>query len=236
MSGPESRGDAAELEALAQRAGEELEEASAEEIIRWAAEQFGDRLCVASSMQDAVLVHLASRVRPGIDVLFLDTGYHFAETIGTRDAVQAVYDVNLITVRPELTVAEQNERYGPRLYERDPDLCCALRKVAPLNKALEPYDAWLTGLRRVESPTRANTKVVDWDAKRGKVKIAPLARWTDDDVAAYVAEHGVLLNPLLMDGYASIGCAPCTRRVAEGEDPRSGRWAGFAKTECGIHT
>ncbi|KWW99996.1 phosphoadenylyl-sulfate reductase [Carbonactinospora thermoautotrophica] len=226
----------AELEALARRAGEELEEASAEEIIRWAVDQFGDRLCLASSMQDAVLVHLASRVRPGIDVLFLDTGYHFAETIGTRDAVEAVYDVNLITVRPELTVAEQDERYGPRLYERDPDRCCALRKVAPLNKALEPYDAWLTGLRRAESPTRANTKVVDWDAKRGKVKIAPIARWTDDDVAAYVAEHGVLLNPLLMDGYASIGCAPCTRRVAAGEDPRSGRWAGFAKTECGIHT
>jgi phosphoadenosine phosphosulfate reductase len=225
-----------DLETLASRAGEELEDASAEAVLRWAADTFGDRFCVTSSMADAVLTHLAARVKPGIDVVFLDTGYHFAETIGTRDAVAAVYDVNVITITPEQTVAEQDAQYGPRLHDRNPDLCCALRKVAPLNKALDGYDAWATGLRRDESPTRAATPVVAWDARRGKVKVSPLARWTQADVDAYVAEHGILLNPLFMDGYTSIGCQPCTRRVAAGEDARAGRWAGTGKTECGIHT
>ncbi len=224
-----------DLEALATRAGEELEDASAEEILRWAVDTFGERFCVTSSMADAVLSHLASRVRPGIDVVFLDTGYHFAETIGARDAVSAVYDVNVVTITPEQTVAEQDAQYGPRLHDRNPDLCCALRKVAPLEKALAGYDAWATGLRRDESPTRAGTKVVAWDARRGKVKVSPLARWTQADVDAYVAEHGILVNPLFMDGYTSIGCQPCTRRVAAGEDARAGRWAGTGKTECGIH-
>ena len=227
--------DPAALAALAARAGEELEDAGAEDILRWAATTFGARFCVTSSMADAVVVHLAATVAPGVDVVFLDTGYHFAETIGTRDAVGAVYDVNVVTVRPEQTVAEQDAAYGPRLYERDPDRCCALRKVAPLERALAPYAAWATGLRRDESPTRAGTPVVSWDTRRGKVKVCPIARWSQADVDAYVAEHGILVNPLLMDGYGSIGCAPCTRRVAPGEDARAGRWAGSAKTECGIH-
>ncbi|MBZ4317808.1 phosphoadenylyl-sulfate reductase [Streptomyces huiliensis] len=222
-------------EQLALRAGRELEDAPAEEILRWAVETFGDRFCVTSSMEDAVVAHLASRVRPGVDVVFLDTGYHFPETIGTRDAVAAVMDVNVVTLAPPRTVAEQDAEHGPALHDHDPDLCCALRKVRPLQKGLAGYDAWATGLRRDESPTRAATPVVGWDARRGKVKVAPIARWTQDDVDTYVAEHGVLTNPLLMDGYASIGCAPCTRRVREGEDARAGRWAGRAKTECGLH-
>jgi phosphoadenosine phosphosulfate reductase len=226
---------AEQLQQLAEQAGRDLEDASALDVLRWAAETFGPRLCVTSSMEDAVVAHLASRALPGIDVVFLDTGYHFEETIGTRDAVAAVMDVNVVTVTPEQTVAEQDAQYGPRLHDRDPDLCCALRKVAPLERSLAGYDAWATGLRRDESPTRANTPVVSWDAKRQKVKIAPIARWTQDDVEAYVAEHGVLTNPLLTDGYASVGCAPCTRRVLEGEDARAGRWAAFGKTECGIH-
>ncbi|KJY43157.1 phosphoadenosine phosphosulfate reductase [Streptomyces sp. NRRL B-1568] len=223
------------LEQLAERAGRELEEAPAQEILRWAAVTFGPRWCVTSSMEDAVVAHLASRVAPGVDVVFLDTGYHFAETIGTRDAVAAVMDVNVITLTPRQTVAEQDAEYGPALHGRDPDLCCALRKVAPLEEGLRGYDAWATGLRRDESPTRAHTPVVGWDAKRRKVKVAPIARWTQDDVDAYVTEHGVLTNPLLTDGYASVGCAPCTRRVLAGEDARAGRWAGSAKTECGLH-
>ena len=227
---------AEELEALALRAGRDLEEADAQDVLRWAAETFGKRFCVTSSMADAVVIHLASTVFPGVDVLFLDTGYHFPETIGTRDAVAATMNVNVITLTPRQTVAEQDAEYGPGLYARNPDLCCALRKVEPLERGLREYDAWATGLRRDESPTRANTPVVGWDARRGKVKIAPIARWTQDRVDAYVAEHGVLLNPLLWDGYASIGCAPCTRRVSPGEDPRAGRWAGTAKTECGLHT
>jgi len=226
---------ALELKAVAERAGRDLEDAPALEILRWAADTFGRRWCVTSSMEDAVVAHLASRAMPGVDVVFLDTGYHFPETIGTRDAVEAVMDVDVITLTPRQTVAEQDAAYGPRLYESNPDLCCALRKVQPLEEGLKGYDAWVTGLRRDDSPTRANTPVVDWDEKRGKVKISPIARWTQADLDAYVAEHGVLTNPLLTDGYPSIGCAPCTRRVLEGEDARAGRWAGRAKTECGLH-
>ncbi|MFF3892519.1 phosphoadenylyl-sulfate reductase [Streptomyces sp. NPDC001812] len=224
-----------DLRELAEQAGRELEDASALEILTWAAETFGPRFCVTSSMEDAVVAHLASRALPGVDVVFLDTGYHFEETIGTRDAVAAVMDVNVITLTPRQTVAEQDAKYGPELHDRDPDLCCALRKVRPLEEGLRDYLSWATGLRRDESPSRAGTPVVGWDEKRQKVKVSPIARWTQDDVDAYVAEHGVLTNPLLTDGYASVGCAPCTRRVREGEDARAGRWAGRAKTECGLH-
>ena len=226
---------AVDLEQLAQRAGQELESAPADEIVRWAVQTFGARFAVASSMQDAVLVHLVSQVAPGVDVLFLDTGYHFAETLGTRDAIAATYDVNLITLTPQQTVAQQDASYGPRLHDRNPDLCCGLRKVAPLDRALARYDAWATGLRRVEAPTRAGTPVVSYDATRGKVRVAPMASWSDQDVEDYIAEHGILVSPLLTAGYRSIGCAPCTRAVAAGEDPRAGRWAGSVKTECGIH-
>ncbi|MEW1638837.1 phosphoadenylyl-sulfate reductase, partial [Streptomyces sp. NPDC093801] len=175
MTTIQAHGDRKEL---AERVGRELEDASALEILTWAADTFGERFCVTSSMEDAVVAHLASRVMPGVDVVFLDTGYHFEETIGTRDAVEAVMDVNLLTLRPRRTVAEQDAEYGPRLHDRDPDLCCALRKVQPLEEGLAGYDAWATGLRRDESPTRANTPVVGWDEKRRKVKVSPIARWT----------------------------------------------------------
>jgi phosphoadenosine phosphosulfate reductase len=225
----------AELQELVRHAGAELELAPAEVILEWAVATFGERFCITSSMGDAVLAHLASRVAPGIDVLFLDTGYHFAETVGTRDAVAATLPVNLISIEPVQSVAEQDASYGKDLFARDPDLCCALRKVAPLNDAMQGYDAWATGLRRAETHHRIIAPVIGWDENKGKVKVSPLARWTGDDVDRYVAEHGVLVNPLQYDGYPSIGCAPCTRRVAPGEDPRSGRWAGTGKTECGIH-
>ncbi|MBB6171347.1 phosphoadenosine phosphosulfate reductase [Nocardiopsis mwathae] len=221
--------------ALADRAAAELEEASAQEIIRWAAETFGDRLCMTSSMADALMVDLVSRVKPGIDVIFLDTGYHFAETIGTRDAVAQVYPINLVNVEPLRTVEEQDRDLGPRLHGRNPNICCHLRKVEPLQRALEPYDAWVSGLRRDEAVTRRGVGVVQWDARKKMVKVNPIARWTQQDVDAYMEEHGVIVNPLRYDGYPSIGCAPCTRPVAPGEDPRSGRWAGMGKTECGIH-
>jgi len=224
-----------ELRELVSYMGAELELAPAEDIIEWAVATFGDRFCITSSMADAVLADIASRVAPGVDVVFLDTGYHFAETIGTADAVGATMDVTLIPITPVQSVAEQDAEYGPDLYLRDPDLCCALRKVRPLTEALDGYDAWATGVRRAETRNRVIAPVVGWDARKGKVKVSPLARWSDDDVQRYVAEHGVLVNPLVYDGYPSIGCAPCTRRVAAGEDPRSGRWAGTAKTECGIH-
>jgi phosphoadenosine phosphosulfate reductase len=224
-----------ELRELAGIAGPELELAPAELIIEWAVDTFGDRFCVTSSMADAVLAHLAGQVAPGIDVVFLDTGYHFAETIGTRDAVEATLPVNVVTAKPEQTVAEQDQAYGKDLYKTNPDLCCALRKVAPLRDALETYDAWATGLRRDETHNRVIAPVVGWDEGKEKVKVSPLARWSEADVARYIEENNVLVNPLQYDGYPSIGCWPCTRRVAPGEDKRSGRWAGTNKTECGIH-
>ncbi len=225
----------AELAAVAERAALELADASAEEILRFAAEEFGGGLAVTASMQDTVLVHLASAVLPGIDVLFLDTGYHFVETIGTADAVEAVYHVTLRRLLPLQTVAEQDAQYGKDLFASNPDLCCALRKVAPLNRALTGYEAWATGVRRAESPTRAGTPVVQFDAKRGKVKFAPLAAWSDDDVAEYITANNVLVNPLMGPDYPSIGCEPCTRRVLPGQHARAGRWAGLTKTECGIN-
>ena len=224
-----------DLETLARDAAQRLEAATPQEVLRWAADTFGARLCVSSSMGDGVLASLAASVVPGIDVVFLDTGYHFAETIGTRDAVAQTYDVTVRTMLPLLTVPQQDAKHGAELWRRDPDACCAMRKVEPLGRALEEFDAYATGIRRDESSTRAATPVVQWDAKRGKVKVNPLVRWTQDDVDAYVTEHGILVNPLQYDGYPSIGCAPCTRRVDAGQDARAGRWAGSDKTECGLH-
>lgn len=225
-----------ELRELVSHVGAELELAPATHIIEWAVATFGGRFCITSSMGDAVLAHLASTVAPGIDVVFLDTGYHFAETIGTRDAVAATLPVNLLTITPVQSVEEQDAAHGKDLYRRDPDLCCQLRKVEPLARSLGEYDAWATGLRRAETRNRVIAPVVGWDARKGKVKVSPLARWTDAQVEAYIADNNILVNPLVYDGYPSIGCAPCTRRVAPGDDPRSGRWAGTGKTECGIHT
>jgi phosphoadenosine phosphosulfate reductase len=224
------------MEHLAAQAAEALNGAPASEVIKWAAEAFGDRLCITSSMTDAVIIDLVSREVPGIDVLFLDTGYHFAETIGTRDAVSVVYPVNVLNVTPSTTVEEQDSELGPKLYARNPDLCCYLRKVMPLEQSLEPYDAWITGVRREETDARTSTKVVQWDPRRQMVKVNPIVEWTQQDVDDYIARNGVLVNPLVYDGYPSVGCRTCTARVAPGSDPRSGRWVGSAKTECGIHT
>jgi len=210
-------------------------EASAEEVVAWAVREFGPFLAVASSMQDTVLAHLVSQRLPFVDVLFGDTGYHFAETLGTRGAVEIELDVDVVDVRPALTVAEQDAAHGPRLHERDPEACCALRKVAPMRQALQGYEAWATGVRRGETAGRANAPLVSFDERNGVVKINPLAAWTDEQVAEYSRRHGLVANPLLADGYPSIGCAPCTRRPAPGEDTRAGRWAGLDKTECGLH-
>ena len=224
-----------DLQGIVESAAKFLEDAPAREVIRWAAATFGDRLCLTSSMSDALLIDLVSRVKPGVDVLFIDTGYHFAETIGTRDAVQSVYDVNVINVTPERSVAEQDALYGKDLFARDPNECCRMRKVEPLSAALRGYSAWVTGIRRVEAPTRANAPFISWDKAFGLVKINPLAAWTDEDMQAYIEANNVLVNPLVFDGYPSIGCAPCTTKPVDGSDPRSGRWAGTGKIECGLH-
>jgi phosphoadenosine phosphosulfate reductase len=224
-----------DLQALAERGAAELAGASALDLLRWTDENFGGNYIVASNMQDAVLVDLAAKVRAGVDVLFLDTGYHFVETIGTRDAVEAVYDINVVNVTPENSVAKQDELFGKDLFAREPNECCRMRKVEPLSKALRGYSAWVTGIRRVEAPTRANAPLISWDKAFGLVKINPLAAWTDEDMQNYIDANDVLVNPLVFEGYPSIGCAPCTAKPAAGADPRSGRWAGTSKTECGLH-
>ena len=224
-----------DLMALAERGAAELDGASADDLLRWTDEHFGGSYVVASNMQDAVLVDLAAKVRPGVDVLFLDTGYHFVETIGTRDAVEAVYDINVVNVTAENSVAKQDELYGKDLFAREASECCRMRKVEPLSKALRGYSAWVTGIRRVEAPTRANAPLISWDKAFGLVKINPIAAWSDEDMQAYIDANDVLVNPLVFEGYPSIGCAPCTAKPVEGADPRSGRWAGQTKTECGLH-
>jgi phosphoadenosine phosphosulfate reductase len=224
-----------DLKELADLGAADLEGASALDLLRWTDENFGGNYVVASNMQDAVLVDLAAKVRPGVDVLFLDTGYHFVETIGTRDAVEAVYDINVVNVRPENSVEKQDELFGKDLFAREPNECCRMRKVEPLSKALRGYSAWVTGIRRVEAPTRANAPLISWDNAFNLVKINPIAAWTDDEIQAYIDANDVLVNPLVFEGYPSIGCAPCTSKPAEGADPRSGRWAGTSKTECGLH-
>jgi phosphoadenosine phosphosulfate reductase len=228
--------DSNELRRIAARGAADLDGADAQELVRWTDENFGDNYVVASNMQDAVLIDMAAKIRPGIDVVFLDTGYHFAETIGTRDAVESVYDVNVLNVTPEHTVAEQDALLGKDLFARDPNECCRRRKVVPLSKTLRGYSAWVTGVRRVEAPTRANAPLISFDEAFGLVKVNPLATWTDEDVQDYIDTHGVMVNPLVFEGYPSIGCAPCTAKPALGADPRSGRWQGLAKTECGLHS
>ncbi|MFG1932303.1 phosphoadenylyl-sulfate reductase [Mycobacterium sp. NPDC048908] len=234
-----------DLQALAERGAAELDGANALDLLRWTDENFGvvagagdsatKGYVVASNMQDAVLVDLAAKVRPGVDVLFLDTGYHFVETVGTRDAVEAVYDINIVNVTPENSVEKQDELFGKDLFAREPNECCRMRKVEPLSKALRGYSAWVTGIRRVEAPTRANAPLISWDKAFGLVKINPIAAWTDEEMQAYIDTNDVLVNPLVFEGYPSIGCAPCTAKPVEGADPRSGRWAGTSKTECGLH-
>jgi phosphoadenosine phosphosulfate reductase len=216
---------------LAAHAGVALEGATPQEILRWAVARFGDSFAITSSMGDGVLAHLAASVHPGVKVLFLDTGYHFAETLGTADALETVIPIDLIRVRPRMSVAEQDAAFGSDLFARDPDLCCAMRKVAPLATALAPFTAWGSGIRRDEASTRRNVRVVEWDDRHDKIKINPLAAWTEDDVQRYIVDNDVLVNPLAAEGYGSIGCAPCTRR-GEG---RSGRWHGLSKVECGLH-
>jgi len=224
-----------ELKAIADEATVKFAEADADEVLAWVAQEFGYRTAVACSMADAVLPHVVQQHLPWVDTLFLETGYHFAETEGTRDAVESTMQLTIVDVMPKLTVEEQDAKYGKDLFARDPGLCCQMRKVEPLAEQLTNYEVWITGVRREDSWLRAATPLVEWDDKNGLVKVNPLAAWTFDELLDYATENDVIINPLLNDGYPSIGCAPCTRRVAPGEDPRSGRWAGLDKTECGLH-
>ncbi|MGF2944605.1 phosphoadenylyl-sulfate reductase [Mycobacterium sp. Lab-001] len=221
----------AELRELAARGAAELDGAGAIDLLRWTDQTFPGRWVVASNMQDAVLIDLAATVRPGVPVMFIDTGNEFPETIGMRDAVAATYDIRMVTITPEPSVLA----LGTSLCHTDPDECCRLRKVVPLAKALPEYRAWVTGLRRSDASTRSDAPLISFDEKFKLVKVNPLAVWSDQDMTDYITEHNVLVNPLVDEGYPSIGCAPNTTKPAPGEDKRSGRFAGFTKTECGLH-
>ncbi len=217
-----------------------LGEPSAEELLRWAVEGFRGRLALSLSFGNAegvVLLDMLSRLTDpaGVRVFTIDTGFLFDMTRRYRRKVVERYGVALEVHGPRLSVAEQAKKYGERLYERDPDLCCAMRKIEPQRWALKDCDAWISGIRRDQTPQRANTPQIRWEKRYGVVKVSPLAAWTAEDVEEYVEEYDVPLNPLLGKGYRSIGCEPCTRPVAEDEDPRAGRWSGTQKTECGLH-
>jgi phosphoadenosine phosphosulfate reductase len=205
---------------------DEFERAPASRIIAWAAETFGPYLSLAASMADALLIDLATKVDPAIEVVFIDTGYHFPETMETVERIRRHYGLNLRI----MTVAPHDEA----LWKTDPENCCSSVKVGQLDRALAGKQAWMSGLRRDEAPSRAGAAIVSRDL-RGLVKVNPIANWTQLDVESYMAEHAIPYNPLLDQGYPSIGCWPCTSKVADGEDPRSGRWAGQDKTECGLH-
>ena len=210
------------------RVSSELERKPASSAIKWAWERFGTAVVLAASFQDCVLVDLAAKAAPGVEVVFLDTQYHFAETLWYVERVRERYDLNLTVMEPLIPPDD--------LWQTDPDECCAMRKVEPLARALHGKQAWMTGLRRAEAPTRANAQIVHLDVGRGIVKVNPLATWTDADIAAYKRDHELLEHPLVSQGYPSIGCWPCTRPVNPGGDERAGRWAGQAKTECGLHS
>lgn len=204
----------------------EFEKLPASKIVQWAIDSFSPHLCLSASMQDAVLIDLATKIDPAIEVVFIDTGYHFPETLETLERVRRRYGLNLrVLAEPP---------HDPPLWQADPDRCCQAAKVAQLDRALTGKRAWMSGLRRGEAPTRSSARIVARDL-RGLVKVNPIATWSDLDVAGYVADHDVPVNPLLERGYASVGCWPCTTPVADGEDARAGRWRGRDKTECGLH-
>jgi len=224
------------MSSLRLRSDTNVEVLSAEEVIGWAHAEFGDRLCLTCSWQkqSSVLVHMVSELGLGIDVVELDTHLFFRESYETRDRLVRRYGLKLI--RPEIiTVAEQHKQEGPNLWERDADRCCHIRKVEPLIRALEPYDAWISGIRREQSPSRANARKLERSERYDVWKVQPLAEWSEDDVWRYIAENDIPSNPLHEVGYRSIGCIPCTRPTRPDEEERAGRWAGSDKLECGIH-
>ena len=216
--------DLDELAAVSRR----FEGAPPEDIIAWTVERFGDDVILASSFEDAVLIHLAVSVKPDIEVLFLDTQYHFAETLWFVDQVRRALNLNLVVTEPQV---QPDNRW-----QVDVNDCCRVRKVEPLSRALAGRSAWITGLKREDGPTRAKAPIVAYDIARQMVKVNPLATWTAADVGTYALIHELPVNPLQERGYLSIGCWPCTKPVDPGEDPRSGRWAGSGKTECGLHS
>jgi phosphoadenosine phosphosulfate reductase len=209
-----------------ERLGAQFDLATAEEVVVWAVERFGRGLSLVCSFQNCVLIDLVTRVDPKVEVIFLDTGAHFAETLTYVERVETQYQLKLRVITPD-TDADA----WPCGSER----CCEVRKLAPLAKALEDREAWMSGLKRVDNAERSNAPVVEWDSTRELVKVNPIATWTHDDVAHYEAERKLPIHPLFRRGYLSIGCSPTTRPVSRDEHQRAGRWSGTNKNECGLH-
>ncbi len=223
----------ADLKALS----DSFEAQAPREILAYAIETYFPDIVLASSFgaEDVVLIDMVHRINPGTPILYLDTDFLFKETYETRDRLIQKYGIAPIQVKSLLTPEQQAERFGDKLWERHPDECCNQRKVEPLTRALQGYKAWISGIRRDQSPARAHAGLVEWDSRFGLVKFNPLARWKVEEVWGYIKLHDVPYNPLHDRNYPSIGCTYCTRSVQPGEDPRAGRWAGMAKTECGLH-
>lgn len=225
-----------EKERIIAEAAERFESESVEELLKFAVDTFPNIVLACSfGAEDVALVHMLQKVRPGTDIFYLDTDFHFKETYETRDILAEKYNINFVQVKPKLTPEEQAAKFGEALWKTDPNQCCNIRKVDPLTEVLGRYEAWITGIRRDQAPTRANAKKVEYDVKFGLVKFNPLASWTWDDVWNYIRDNDVPYNPLHDQNFPSIGCEHCTRPVAPGEDPRAGRWSGTNKTECGLH-
>lgn len=213
------------------------EQWSAEDVLHWAFVTFQDRVEVASGfgVEGMVLIDIAARLQPSLRVFTLDTDFLFPETYALIERVEKRYGISVERLKPALTPDEQEKNYGPQLWSRNPDACCNVRKLEPLRRKLETLSAWVTSIRRDQTAARASARKVQWDSKFHLVKVNPLADWSSKRVWQYIVEHNVPYNPLHDQNYPSIGCMHCTRSVLPGEDPRAGRWAGFNKTECGLH-
>jgi phosphoadenosine phosphosulfate reductase len=215
-----------------------LETASPQEVLQWAATTYGRKLTMATAFgaEGCVLLAMLAGIDPGIHVFNLETGYQFPETLELRERIKEKYGIEVAFVRAVESVEQMEARFGGPIYGTRPDECCRIRKIEPLKKAVAGYDAWISAIRRDQTPDRAKAGIVEWDAKFNLVKVNPLANWTKRDVWKYILDNAVPYNPLHDRGYPSIGCWPCTRAVGEGQDDRAGRWAGLTKLECGLHT
>lgn len=225
-----------EKEALINKASLDLENESPEKVIAWAVENFPNiTLACSFGSEDVVLVNMLYKIAPTKDIFYLDTDFHFKETYETRDRLEQHYGIKFVQMKAKITPQEQAALHGDELWKSNPNQCCGIRKVDPLTDVLGRYDAWITGIRRDQAPTRANSKKIEYDVKFGLIKFNPLANWTSENVWHYIRTNELIYNPLHDQNFPSIGCEYCTKAVMPGEDPRAGRWAGSEKTECGLH-